>query len=210
LDIQTDRPRPPRTGKRERTKAQNRELILEAARRVFAERGFAVTTVRDIIGATGLASGTFYNYFKSKEEVFQAIRDESALVVRPMLRAARHAATTAEEFVSANFRAFFEFMARERATFSPGGNGAGQPPMRQHTPEMVAGFVELREDIEAAIAARMMPATDAAYLAAAIIGIAFEISDVMTTRSPVDVESATQYATRLVMGGLSSGGNHFA
>lgn len=195
--------RNPRAGKREATKSQNRALILEAARRVFAERGFAVTTVRDIIGATGLASGTFYNYFKSKEEVFQAIRDESALVVRPLLRTARRSATSAEEFVAANFRTFFDFMARERATFSPGGNGAGQPPMRQHTPEMVAGFVELREDIEAAIATKMMPPTDAAYLAAAMIGIAFEVSDVMTTRSPPSIEEATQFATRLVMAGIS-------
>jgi AcrR family transcriptional regulator len=65
-------------GKREQTKAQNRQLILEAARNVFAELGYGATTVRDIIRATPLASGTFYNYFKSKEEVFQAIHDESA------------------------------------------------------------------------------------------------------------------------------------
>ena len=45
-------------GKREQTKAQNRELILEAARQVFAELGFGATTVRDIIRATPLASGT--------------------------------------------------------------------------------------------------------------------------------------------------------
>jgi AcrR family transcriptional regulator len=202
LDIQPDRPRPPRaSGKRERTKAQNRELILDAARRVFAERGFAVSTVRDVIGATGLASGTFYNYFKSKEEVFQAIRDESALVVRPKLREARRAATSAEEFVAGNFRTFFEFMARERATFSAAANG-GMPPMRQHTPEMVAGFVELREDIEAAIATRMMPATDAGYLAAAMIGVAFEIADVLVTRSPPDIEGATAFATRITMRGI--------
>ena len=58
-----------RTSRRDLTKAQNRDTILAAARSVFAEMGFAAASVRDIIRATPLASGTFYNYFKSKEEV---------------------------------------------------------------------------------------------------------------------------------------------
>ena len=60
-------------GKRERTKANNREAILAGATEVFSELGYGATTVRDIIRQTGLASGTFYNYFKSKEEVFEAL-----------------------------------------------------------------------------------------------------------------------------------------
>ena len=71
----------PKTSRRELTKAQNREVILAAARRVFAEIGFAKATVRDVIRATPLASGTFYNYFKSKEEVYQALRDDMALAM---------------------------------------------------------------------------------------------------------------------------------
>ena len=77
------------TGKREQTKKNSRSAILEAARGVFAKLGYGATTVRDIIRATDLASGTFYNYFKSKEEVFEAIQDETALRVRPRLRAER-------------------------------------------------------------------------------------------------------------------------
>ncbi|MDE3115692.1 MAG: helix-turn-helix transcriptional regulator, partial [Pseudomonadota bacterium] len=81
MDVDITRPRPgiKSAGKREQTKAQNRHIILQAAHQVFAELGYGATTVRDIIRATPLASGTFYNYFKSKEEVFQAIQDESAL-----------------------------------------------------------------------------------------------------------------------------------
>ena len=79
-------------GKREETKASNRQAIVDAARRVFAELGYGATTVRDIIRATDLASGTFYNYFKSKEEVFQALQDETALRVRPRLRPSRRCA----------------------------------------------------------------------------------------------------------------------
>src|ERR1700750_860602 len=104
-------------GKREQTKVQNRELILDAARKVFAELGFGATTVRDIIRATPLASGTFYNYFKSKEEIFQAIQDEVALTIRPRLRDARLKAKSVEEFISSTFRTFMEFVAEDHVNF---------------------------------------------------------------------------------------------
>src|SRR6185436_1007303 len=54
-------------GKREQTKVQNRQAILDAARDVFGEKGYEAATVRDIIRRTGLAAGTFYNYYRSKE-----------------------------------------------------------------------------------------------------------------------------------------------
>src|SRR5215469_12288585 len=103
------------TTRREQTKIQNRETILAAARQVFAELGFAAATVRDIVRATPLASGTFYNYFKSKEEVYLALRDEAALAIRPRLRQARQSALSAEEFAAGHFRIFFHFAAENPA-----------------------------------------------------------------------------------------------
>jgi len=47
-------------GKREQTKVQNRQAILNAAREVFGELGYDNVTVRDIVRRTGLAAGTFY------------------------------------------------------------------------------------------------------------------------------------------------------
>src|SRR6201997_2305267 len=102
------RPRAAVAGKREQTKAQNRQMILEAARGVFAEMGYGAATVRDIIRATPLASGTFYNYFKSKEEIYQAIQDDVALAIRPRLREERIKAKTVEEFISSTFRTFMD------------------------------------------------------------------------------------------------------
>src|SRR6201989_3269507 len=102
--------------RRELTNTQNRDTILEAARLVFAQLGFGATTVRDIIRATPLASGTFYNYFKSKEEVFQAIQDEMALTLRPRLRDDRLKARTVEEFISSTFRSFMEFVAEDHVS----------------------------------------------------------------------------------------------
>ena len=47
--------------------------ILDAAERLFSARGFDKATVIDILTSAGIAKGTFYYYFKSKEEVLDAI-----------------------------------------------------------------------------------------------------------------------------------------
>jgi AcrR family transcriptional regulator len=57
----------------EAARAARREDILDAARRVFAERGFRGTTIADIAEAAGIALGTIYLYFKSKDDVFAAL-----------------------------------------------------------------------------------------------------------------------------------------
>jgi AcrR family transcriptional regulator len=189
-------------GKREQTKVQNRELILEAARQVFAELGFGATTVRDIIRATPLASGTFYNYFKSKEEVYQAIRDDVALAIRPRLRDERMKAKTVEEFISSTFRTFMEFVADDHVNFRTIRHTADTTRVRLDTPEVIAGFEELREDIEKAIKQGVFPPIDADFLMAAIVGVAFEVGDRMIIRENRDPVSAAAFATALFLGGI--------
>ena len=47
--------------------------IIDAAEKLFASRGYEKATVNDILNANGIAKGTFYYYFNSKEEVLDAI-----------------------------------------------------------------------------------------------------------------------------------------
>jgi AcrR family transcriptional regulator len=189
-------------GKREQTKVHNRDLILDAARQVFAELGFGATTVRDIIRATPLASGTFYNYFKSKEEVYQAIRDDVALAIRPRLRDERLKAKSVEEFISSTFRTFMEFMADDHVNFRTIRHSADTTRVRMDTPEVVAGFEELREDIERAIAEGLFPPIDADFLMASIVGVAFEVGERMVLREKRDPAAAATFATALLLGGI--------
>ena len=195
-------PGTPPSGKRAITREQNRRQILDAARRVFAEHGYGATTVRHIIRATPLASGTFYNYFKSKEEVFQAIRDETALSMRPALREARSKAGTREEFVAATFGSFFSHVAGN-AGEAAARRRNDAPHVRVDTPEIVAGFAELGEDVRTAMERGLLPPVDADFLTAAIVGIAFEIAEMMQKQTVPDPEAATRFATALFLGGIA-------
>jgi AcrR family transcriptional regulator len=55
---------------------ERRSEILRAARKVFEERGFLDTRVADIVTAAGVAQGTFYSYFNSKEAVFAEVAQQ--------------------------------------------------------------------------------------------------------------------------------------
>ena len=79
-------------GRREQTKASNRAAILDAARGAFGELGYGAASVRDIVRRTDLSVGAFYNYFRSKEEVYEALADDGARRFRPRLKALRETA----------------------------------------------------------------------------------------------------------------------
>lgn len=63
---------------------QTRDAIAQAARKLFAERGFHATTLADITSAAGKSSAAFYRYFDDKEDLLAALADSFLTdVVRP-------------------------------------------------------------------------------------------------------------------------------
>jgi len=61
--------------RRQRRSTETRERLFRAALRLFAEQGFAETTVEDITNAADVGKGTFFNYFPSKEHILIAFSD---------------------------------------------------------------------------------------------------------------------------------------
>ena len=56
-------------------KEQTRALLVDAALRVFAERGYEEATVEDIAAAAGYSKGAYYFHFASKEDIFLELLD---------------------------------------------------------------------------------------------------------------------------------------
>jgi AcrR family transcriptional regulator len=190
-------------GRRERRKAENRALILEAARETFGEVGFEAATVRQIARRTGLASGTFYNYFPDKSVIFQAILEDNVEAMRRRVRDARRAAKSLEDFVDGAFRVFFETFAEDQIAFEVLSRNAAVIREFVDLDALRLGFAELREDVSGTVESGALPADiDADYLTAALGGVAFELCMTMFDREPPDVEGATRFATNFVLGGI--------
>ena len=61
---------------RERQAESTRQLLVSVARQLFAERGYAATSVEEIIQRAGVARGALYHHFAGKDALFRAVYDE--------------------------------------------------------------------------------------------------------------------------------------
>jgi AcrR family transcriptional regulator len=103
----------PRTPRGERTLRK----ILDAARDEFGERGFSESSIVAITQRAGVALGTFYTYFDSKEAVFSAlVRDMSAQVRERVAPAFREAADAIDGERRA-LQSFLEFARTHRHVY---------------------------------------------------------------------------------------------
>ncbi|HEX4179906.1 MAG TPA: TetR/AcrR family transcriptional regulator [Caulobacteraceae bacterium] len=188
--------------KREQTKLANRRAILDAAREVFGEMGYEAATVRDIIRRTNLSVGAFYNYYRSKEEVYEALADDGARRFRPILQAQYEKATDFPSYIRGAIEAYYNFLVEDEDDGPPPAKVADRPHVHGETPEMRAVFEQVRWSISDVLARNHKPAVDAEYLAAACIAIAREVGERMVERRPIDVPGAVEFAVQLILGGL--------
>ena len=80
------RPDRPRPGQRARG-TDSRQPLVQAAREVFERDGFLDARITDITATAGVAAGSFYTYFTSKEDVFAAVMEEvDEEMLHPRLR----------------------------------------------------------------------------------------------------------------------------
>src|SRR5947209_17606495 len=85
-------------------KTDKRARILEAAIQVFASRGFHTATVAEIARAAGVADGTIYLYFKSKDDLLLKLFEEKM----QELSASAQAAMAEEQGAPGKLRRFIQ------------------------------------------------------------------------------------------------------
>jgi AcrR family transcriptional regulator len=65
-----------RVSRAQKARETRRAAVLQAARRIFYEKGYSGASIDDIIEAADIARGTFYLYFESKRAIFDELLDE--------------------------------------------------------------------------------------------------------------------------------------
>jgi len=83
---------------------RNRERILQAAARLFRERGFDGVSVAEVMQAAGLTHGGFYGHFESKEALIQEAMAQAMPATHSRRGAVQSAAAFADAYLSARHR----------------------------------------------------------------------------------------------------------
>lgn len=192
--------------RRAERKAENRTKLLAAARKVFAEKGLAAATARDVVRETDLASGTFYNYFDDKEDAFRAVLEEFTTRARAAAREERlQPGVGVEERIYNAYRAYFSLAVHDPQMFELLRRNADAVAMLGAEDLFEAAVRELVEDMEHWVAEGEIPAGARdwlPYVARSIAGGGFQVAAQMADAGESDVEAAARFCTRLLLDGL--------
>lgn len=163
----------PSAGRRERKKQATREALLDAAFRLFAEKGYEATTVEEIADAVDVSARTFFRYFASKEDVALTSQEEQFYAMldafrsrppeEPVLVAMRQAGTLLIEALEAedgNDERMGRFDCLMRLTEeSPGLRAGSMERTRRKNSEMTRAIADrMGADAETDLRPRMFAA----------------------------------------------------
>jgi len=167
-----------RTKKVEERLAARELAILDAARQVFAERGYHGSAMRDIASRAGVATGTLYLYFANKEALYVALLERLTSLVLQSIVAARSTRSGVlsklEASITAAMMVFAENgdLARIVLVQAAGADPSFEDRLSQ-VHRALADFV--RKDLEEALAAGVLPALDCEVAALAWVGTFYEV-----------------------------------
>jgi AcrR family transcriptional regulator len=194
------------TTKRTEQKRENRAKLLDAARKVFAEKGLAAATARDIVRETDLATGTFYNYFTDKEDAFRAVMDEFTALARVGAREERRKpGVNLEERVFNAYCGFFQLVAEDPEMFEIFRKNADAIAMLGAGDLFEGAVRELAEDMRQWVREGQLPPEVEPWLIAtahSMAGGGFQLAGHMLEEGASDVDATARFCTRLLLDGL--------
>ena len=104
--------------KRKEADRQGRiETILQAARKIFLQKGYWGTTMRDISREAELSTGAIYFYFKSKDEIYGRICEDIMRLTVNLLKGSRQSTGTMREKLFAVMKAYVGFYVNYNEDF---------------------------------------------------------------------------------------------
>lgn len=98
----------PRINRRQVAKIRTRQKVLDAARHLFAERGYEPATIRDIARGAGMSTGAVFANFQDKAELFETVLTEDMARLAQTLEAGRGGGTARDQLVSALVAGYHE------------------------------------------------------------------------------------------------------
>jgi AcrR family transcriptional regulator len=181
--------------------AQTRADIVDAARALFAQHGFAATTTAEVASRAGVTVGALFHHFRGKVELFEAVFDALDAEMNAYARARAQQAGGVKGFLD-GYRAFLEFAQhadyhRIALVESPVVLGSRFQKGR----DLLRGPANITQAVEAMIAQGEIPLQPAKPLAMLLLGAINESAFALARGEPdVSIDSCVRAMDKLLRG----------
>lgn len=154
---------------------KTKKLIARTALKLFVAKGITETTVRDIAAAAGLAEGTLYRHFESKDHLAWELFHVNYTAFAQELDRLQRNFGTLKEKLAAMIRQFCAFFDRDPVLFSYL-LLAQHAQLKKVTPEMASAVTVLQKVIAQGMARREIPAGEVEVAAAMVLGLVLQVA----------------------------------
>ncbi|MFZ5453189.1 MAG: TetR/AcrR family transcriptional regulator [Thermodesulfobacteriota bacterium] len=152
-----------------------KELIARTALHLFVEKGITETTIRDIAGAAGVAEGTLYRHFESKDQLAWELFSTNYLAFARELDRLQEEYDSLQDKLTAMIRQFCTFFDRDPVLFSYL-LLAQHAQLKKVTPEMQTAVTVLQKVIAQGMAQGEVPEMDVKLAAALVLGVVLQVA----------------------------------
>jgi AcrR family transcriptional regulator len=187
-------------------RAATRRALLDAARSVFAEKGYHETAAEEIVRRAGVTRGALYHHYEDKKDLFRAVVDEMEGEIDEEIEAAERAQPDLPGAVMAGYRAFVDAVLdpEMRRTFFLDGPSVLGWEWREIDARHAVGKIE--EGLEALIAEGFVEPQPVGPLARLINGTLLEAAFfVAASEDPEAARDEVWGAMERLVGGLMKG-----
>ena len=191
-----------------RTRAHNRQpQLLEAAARVFRQKGYGITTMRDIAAATGMTAGSIYYHYPSKGDLLLAVYAEGVRRVTAAVQAALEPDGTPWEKLQRAITAHLQMMVGQAPDDAPFAGVFVQVLPHDFPPEHHEALIALRNGYEATFrtlidALPLKRGTDRRLLRLQLIGALNHVPQWYRPDGPRTPQAIARVMTRHLQAGL--------
>tara|TARA_B100000401_G_scaffold408790_1_gene325821 strand:- start:174 stop:788 length:615 start_codon:yes stop_codon:yes gene_type:complete len=192
--------------KRQINKQLNRDSIIVASRKVFTEKGLDSSNVREIVSQAGLGSGTFYNYFDDKIDVFlvivnRLINDFSNFII-PEINKAK----TFDELVEIAFKSWFNWISNGEENYIFFKNNKkyildlkwlsqNSKEFQNFNRKLLDVTINMSKIIK-------FPQNDISLMVTSVIAVSVNLGDQLLERNDMKPSEVSSFATKLFLKGL--------
>jgi len=189
--------------KRETTKEHNRAAIEAAAWHVFSTIGMDAANIRDIVKRSGVSQGTFYNYYRTKEAIFEVLSQNVLERIRSESRAARSKAASPKEFLSACFESYLYLLQSIDGALSFIHRNQHHIRSQIYRSSAVSGLTaELAEDLRRFVPPGAMSPRDRVLVSSVIIAAGVE-AVFQVSRKRLTMKHVREFLASFMLKGLS-------